>query len=169
VDLDLDLSGKRRDDPVPGYAQRLRPTARICAILAGVVVLIAVLCWFLVREAGGRPWPGLPPSVPLGLVLLSAVLILLSTRFRSSILRRAFPRSAALAIQPDVVLTAYRKATLASFLLLEVSALCGLLVALTSGSATFGIIVCVVVLFGMFTRWPRATVVDRLVRGRLAP
>ena len=169
MDLDLDLSGKRRDDPVPGYAQRLRPTARLCAILAGLVALIAVLCWFLVREAGGRPWPGLPTSVPLGLVLFSAVLILLSSRFHSSILRRAFPRSATLAIQSDAVLAAYRKATLASFLILEVSALCGLLVALTSGSATFGIIVCVVALFGMFTRWPRAAMVDRLIRGRVAP
>lgn len=169
MDLDLDLSGKRRDDPVPGYALRLRPTARLCAILAGLVALIAVLSWFLIREAGGRPWPGLPPFVPLVLVMLAAVLILLSTRFRSSILRRAFPRSTELPIQPDAVIAAYQKATLASFLILEVSALCGLLVALTSGMATYGIIVCVIVLFAMFTRWPRATVVDRLIRGRVAP
>ncbi len=67
------------------------------------------------------------------------------------------------------MIAAYQKATLASFLVLEVSALCGLLVALTSGSATFGVIVCVVTLFAMFTRWPRATVVDRLIRGRVAP
>lgn len=169
MDLDLDLSGKRRDDPTPGYALRLRPTVRLCAILAVLVALIAVLSWFLVREADGRPWPGLPPSVPLFLVMLAAVLILLSTRFRASILRRAFPRSAALPIQPDAVIAAYQKATLASFLILEVSALCGLLVALTSGAAAYGIIVCAVVLFGMINRWPRATVVDRLIRGRATP
>lgn len=169
MEFDFDLTGKRRDDPVPGYALRLRPTIRLCAILAGLVVLIAVLCWLLVREAGGRPWPGVPVSVPLVLSMLAATLLLLSTRFRSSILKRAFPRSAALAIQPDTVLAAYRKATLASFLVLEVAALTGLLLALTSGFASYGIIVCAVCLFGMAVRWPRATVADRLIRGRLAP
>jgi hypothetical protein len=57
----------------------------------------------------------------------------------------------------------------ASFLILEVAALVGLLLTLTSGAATYGIILCGVVLFGMFIRWPRATEVDRLIRGRLAP
>ncbi len=169
MDFDLDLTGKRRDDPVPGYAQRLRPTTRICAVLAGVVVLIGVLCWFLIRMAGGRPWPGIPTTVPLMLSMFAAVLILLSTRFRSSMLRRAFPRSAVLAVSPDTVLAAYKKATVASFLFLEVAALVGLLLTLTSGAATYGIILCGVVLFGMFIRWPRATEVDRLIRGRLAP
>jgi hypothetical protein len=169
MELDLDLSGKRRDDPVPGYALRLRPTARICAVLAGVVVLLAVLCWLLIRVAGGRPWPGIPTSVPLMLSMLAAVLILLSTRFRSTMVRRAFPRSAALAVNPDAVLAAYQRATLASFMILEVAALLGLLLALTSGVATYGIILCGVVLFAMSIRWPRATEVDRLIRGRLAP
>lgn len=167
--MDLDLTGKRRDDPVPGYAQRLRPTARICAALTGVVVLLAFLCWFLIRMAGGRPWPGIPTSVPLMLSMLSAVLILLTSRFRSSMLRRAFPRSAELAVNPDTVLAAYQRATLASFLILEVAALLGLLLALTSGLATYGIILCGVVFFGMLIRWPRAAEVDRLIRGRAAP
>lgn len=169
MDFDLDLIGKRRDDPVPGYAQRLRPTARICAVLAGLAVLVAVLCWVLIRMAGGRPWPGIPRSVPLMLSMLAAVLILLSTRFRSSMLRRAFPRSAVLAVSPDAVLAAYQRATIASFLFLEVAALLGLLLTLTSGVATYGIILCGVVLFGMSIRWPRAAEVDRLIRGRLAP
>lgn len=169
MDFDLDLTGKRRDDPVPGYAQRLRPTARICAVLAGLVVLIGVLCWLLIRMAGGRPWPGIPTTVPLMLSIFGAVLILLTTRFRSSILKRAFPRSAELAVSPDTVLAAYKKATVASFLILEVAALVGLLLTLTSGAATYGIILCAVVLFAMFIRWPRATEVDRLIRGRLAP
>ncbi|HEV2854783.1 MAG TPA: hypothetical protein VHC97_18460 [Thermoanaerobaculia bacterium] len=167
--MDLDLTGRQRDDPVPGYAQRLQPTARLCAALAGVVALLAVLCWLLVHEAGGRPWPGIPYTVPLVLAMLSAMLILLSSRFRSSMLRRAFPRSAELAVNPDVVLAAYRRATLASFMILEASAVLGLLVALTSGSATYGIVLCAVAAFGMLTRWPRGTEVDRLVRGRARP
>lgn len=167
--MELDLTGKRRDDPVPGYTQRLRPTARICAALAGVVVLLAVLCWFLVHQAGGRRWPGIPPSAPLVFAMLSAMVILLSSRFRSSVLRRAFPRSSELAVHPDAVLAAYQKATLASFMILEVSALLGLLVALTSGFATYGIVLCAVALAGMLTRWPRGSEVDRLVRGRARP
>jgi hypothetical protein len=169
MDLELDLTGKRRDDPVPGYTQRLRPTVRLCAALMGVVALVALLCWLLVREAGGRPWPGVPYTLPLVLAALSAMLILLSSRFRSAMLRRAFPRSAQLAVNPDAVLAAYRRATLASFLILEASAVLGLLVALTSGSATYGIILCAVAAFGMLTRWPRGTEVDRLVRGRAKP
>jgi hypothetical protein len=164
--VDLDLSGKRRDDPVPEYARRLRPLRRICAALAGAVALYAVLAWVLFRQAGGAV-PGVPAAVPLILTLLATMLILLSSRFRSSILRRAFPRSAALPIDPEAVLGAYWRATLFSFALLETVALLGLLVALTSGSATYGIVVCLVSSLGMLTRWPRASEVDRLVRGHL--
>src|SRR4051812_49973451 len=100
-DVDLDLTGRRRDDPTPEYARRLRPVTRICAALAGSVALFAVLSWFLTREAGGHPVPGLPPSVPLGLALLAAVLILLSSRLRSSILRRGLPPPAGPGPEPD--------------------------------------------------------------------
>jgi hypothetical protein len=96
-------------------------------------------------------------------------MILLSSRFRSSILRRAFPRSAALAVDPEAVLAAYQRATRISFLILETAALLGLVVALTSGSAGYGIVLCIASLFGMLTRWPRGAEVDRLVRGRAAP
>jgi hypothetical protein len=167
--VDLDLSGRRGDDPVPGYARRLRPVARICASLAGSVVLFAVLSWVLVRQTGGRSLPGLTPNVPVAIALLAAMLILLSSRFRSTVLRRAFPRSAALAVNPDAVLAAYQRATLVSFAILAVAALLGLLVALASGSAFYGIILCIASAFGMLTRWPRAAEVDRLVRGRAKP
>lgn len=167
--MDLDLTGRRRDDPTPEYARRLRPVTRICAALAGSVALFAVLSWFLTRQAGGRPVPGLPPSVPLGLALLAAVLILLSSRLRSSILRQAFPRSAALQVNPDTVLAAYGRAALASFAILELAALLGLGISLTSGSEYYGIVLCVAGLFGMLTRWPRASEVDRLLRGRGTP
>lgn len=164
--MDLDLSGKRRDDPVPGYARRLRPLRRICAAMAGAVALFAVLSWLLVSQAGGAV-PGAPPALPLTLSLLAAMLILLSSRFRWSILRRAFPRSPALPVDPEAVLAAYGRATLISFAILETAALLGLLVALTSGSATYGVVLCLVSSFGMLSRWPRATEVDRIVRGRL--
>jgi hypothetical protein len=164
--VDVDLLGKRRDDPVPGYAWRLRPLRRICAGLAGAVALFAVLSWLLVRQAG-EAVPGAPPALPLTFTLLAAMLILLSSRFRSSILRRAFPRSPALPIDPEAVLTAYWRATLISFAILETAGLIGVLVALTSGSATYGVVLCAISAFGMLTRWPRATEVDRLVRGRL--
>jgi hypothetical protein len=168
MDLDLDLTGRRRDDPTPEYARRLRPVIRICAALGGSVLLLAVLSWALTRDLR-RPIPGLPPAVPLALALLAAVLILLSSRLRSSVLRRAFPRSAVLPPQPDAVISAYGKATLAGFAILESAALLGLLVSLTSGSAYFGIVLCVAALFGMLTRWPRASEVDRLLRGRVRP
>ena len=163
--MDLDLTGRRRDDPTPEYARRLLPVTRVCRALVGTVVLFGILSWTLTREAGG----GLPPMVPLSLSLLAAVMILLSSRFRSSMLKRAFPRSAELRPNPDTVLAAYGKATLISFAILEVAALLGLLVSMTSGSAYYGLVLCVATLFAMVTRWPRAAEVDRLLRGRAAP
>jgi hypothetical protein len=162
--MDLDLTGRRRDDPTPEYARRLRPVRRLCLALAGAVVLFAILSGFL-----AWPIPGAPPVVPLSMSLLAAMLILLSSRFRSSILRRAFPRSAALALNPETVLAAYARSTLASFAILTAAALLGVMVSLTSGSALYGVILCLVSLFGMLTRWPRASEVDRLVRGRATP
>lgn len=162
--MDLDLTGRRRDDPVPGYARRLRPLRRICAALAAGVALFAILSWLLVRQAG-EAVPGTPPAVPLTLSLLAGILILLSSRFRSSILRRAFPRSPVLPVGSEAVLAAYGRATLVSFVLLEAATLLGLVVALVSGSATYGVVLCAAGAFGMATRWPRAAEVDRLVRG----
>jgi hypothetical protein len=161
--VDLDLSGRRHDDPVPGYARRLHPLRRLCAALAGAVVLFGVLSWVLVHQAG-ESLSAVPSAVPLALSLLAAVLILLSSRFRSNLLRRAFPRTAVLPVDSEAVLAAYGKATLLSFALLEAAALAGLLVALTSGSAAYGIVLCLASAFGMVTRWPRAAEVDRLIR-----
>lgn len=164
--MDLEFIGQRRDDPVPGYARRLRPLRRICAALVGAVALFAALSWLLVRQAGAAV-PGTPAALPLSLTLFAAILILLSSRFRGSVLRRAFPRNAALPIDPEAVLAAYSRATLVSFAILETAALAGVLVALTSGSATYGVCLCLASAFAMLTRWPRADEVDRLVRGRL--
>ena len=167
MDLDLDLSGRRRDDPIPRYTERLRPAVRICSFQLGTVVLFGLICWGLTRRSGSLP--RLPPAVPLTLSLLGALLILLSSRFRSSTVRRAIPRSAALPIYPDAVLAAYKRGTLLSFAILEFAALLGVGVAVTSGAAIYGIVLCVVSAFAMLTRWPRASEVDRLVRGRATP
>jgi hypothetical protein len=163
-DLDLDLTGRRRDDPVPGYALRLRPAVRICTFQLGTVVLLGVLCWALTRQGGGIP--GLPTAVPLVLSLLAAMMILLSSRFRSTPVRRAIPRSPVLPVNPDTVLAAYKRGTLWSFAVLEFAAVLGIGVALTTGSGTYGIVLCLASAFCMLTRWPRVTELDRLIRGR---
>lgn len=166
MDLDLDLSGRSRDDPVPRYADRLRPAARICAFQFGTVVLFALICWGLAQKGGGMIVRGLPPSVPLILSLFAALLILLSSRVRSSTVRRAIPRSAALPIHPDAVLAAYKRGTLQSFAILEFAALLGIVEVVTSGLAAYGIVLCLASAFAMLTRWPRASEVDRIIRGR---
>jgi hypothetical protein len=163
-ELDLDLTGRRRDDPVPGYALRLRPAVRICTFQLGTVVLLALLCWVLTRQGGGIP--GLPTTVPLVLSLLAAAMILLSSRFRSTPVRRAIPRSPVLPVHPDAVLAAYKRGTLLSFAILEVAAILGIGVALTTGSGTYGIVLCLASAFCMLTRWPRASELDRLIRSR---
>jgi hypothetical protein len=164
--VDLDLIGKRHDDPVPGYALRLRPLRRICAALLGAVALFGFLSWLLVSQAGAAV-AGAPPALPLSLSFFAAMLILFSSRFRWTILRRVFPRSAALPVDPEAVLAAYGKGTLISFAILETAALVGLLVALTSGSPTYGVLLCFICAVAMATRWPRGSEVDRIVRGRL--
>jgi hypothetical protein len=167
ADLDLDLTGRRRDDPVPGYALRLRSAVRIGAFQLGTVALFAVLCWAVTRQGGGIP--GLPSTVPLVLSLLAAMMILLSSRFRSTPVRRAIPRSPALTVNPDAVLAAYKRGTLLSFAVLEFAALLGIGVAVTSGSGIYGVVLCIASALAMLTRWPRASEVDRLVRGLAKP
>jgi hypothetical protein len=163
-ELDLDLTGRRRDDPVQGYALRLRLAARICAFQLGTVALLALLCWALTRQ--GRGIPGMPTTMPLVLSLLAAAMILLSSRFRSTPVRRAIPRSPVLPVQPDAVLAAYKKGTLLSFAILEFAAILGVGVAVATGSAAYGIVLCLASAFCMLTRWPRASELDRLIRGR---
>lgn len=149
------------------FARRLRPLRRLCAALAGGVVLVAALSWVLLGPAGVRPLP-LPDAVPLAVTAAAAILILLSSRLRSSIVRRSFPTRPELQPQPEAVLAAYRRATLVSFALLEGAALLGLMVALLSGRLLYGLVLCAAALLGMLTRWPRATEVDRLLRGRVS-
>lgn len=168
LDHDLDLTGRRRDDPIPGYALRLRGVARLCAALLAGAGVFAILSWVLTRPGTWRPIPHLP-LVPLLASVLAAVLILLISRVRSSILRPAIPRSPELKAQPEAVLAAYARAAAAIFALLEGAALLGLAVALLSGSASYGIVICAAAAFGMLASWPRAAEVDRLLQGRAKP
>jgi hypothetical protein len=131
------------------------------------VVLLEALAWLLLRPGGFSP-PPLPDAVPLSITAAAAILILLSSRLRSGIVRRSLPNHPALQPQPEAVLAAYKRATVASFAMLEAAGILGLLVALLSGRLLYGIILCLAALLGMLTRWPRAAEVDRILRRRLS-
>lgn len=165
--MDLDLTGRRSDDPIPEYARRLQPLIRWCGSVFGLPILFGALSWVLVGEPGDAPM--LPRAARISLAVLAAILILLSSRFRSTTLRRAFPRSAELEASPDTVLAAYQRATRISFLILAAASFLGLVVALGAGLAIYGLILCAASAIAMLTRWPRATEVDRLVRRRASP
>lgn len=146
---------------------RLAPLRQLCRTLAFCVVLWAGLIWLFVEGETFRPIPGLPPGLPLTLTVGATVLLLLGSRLRSSIVRRAFPGQAGLPLAEEAVIAAYRRATLVSFALLEGAALLGLVIAGLSGSAWYGHVLCAVALLGMLTRWPRASELDRILRGRM--
>lgn len=161
----MELFSQITDDPLEQIAGRLRLVKRLCLAFAGGALLWGALSWLLVDRLGARPF-AVPEPLPLALIGTALVLVLLSSKVRSGILRRALPRSAALAINREAVIAAYQRATLASFALLEIAAVLGLLVALLTAMPSYGVIVCGAVLFAMLTRWPRAGEVDRLIRGR---
>lgn len=150
-------------------AQRLQNLRRICSALAISVWAYGMAALLLVDYEGGRPVAPVPGMVPLSLTGLAAVLILLSSRIRTTILRRALRQNPALPINGEVVLAAYQRATILSFAVLEAAALLGLLVALLSGKTSYGLILCGAALLGMFSRWPREVEVDRLIRGKASP
>lgn len=158
--------------PDPKIVEGLRTLRGICLVLAVAVGLYAVLTWFLVEGFQLSP-KGMPEVVPVSLTFLAMVLILLSSRLRTSILRGALRSglrsSQLLGVNLDTLIAAYRRATLVSFLILEFAALLGLLIGLLSGIAFYGIFLCAASLFAMVTRWPRPEEVDRLARGRATP
>lgn len=128
-----------------------------------------VLSWLLVEGLGIRFNQGVPDAVPIVLTAVAMVLILLSSRLRTTILRGSIPRNPAIPIDVEKVLRAYRKATLASFATLVAASLLGLLIALLSGIAFYGIFLCIAAAFAMFTRWPRLVDADRISRGLRSP
>lgn len=146
--------------------QKLR---RICTALATSVWIYGLAVLLLVDYEGGRPMIPVPGMVPLSLTGLAAVLILLSSRIRTTILRKVLRQNPALPIDGAKVIDGYQRATLLSFATLEAAALLGLLVALLSGKTSYGLILCGAALLGMFSRWPRETELDRLIRGKASP
>jgi len=150
-------------------AVRIRPLRVMCGVLAGVVGVCAVTAWMLVEGLGIRWTQGVPDAVPLGLTVFTMMLILLSSRLRSSLLRRAFPKTPGVEINLETLLNAYQQATLVSFAVLTAAAFLAVLVALFSGTAFYGIFLCIAAAFAMFTRWPNLHDADRLARGRRSP
>jgi hypothetical protein len=153
-------------DPDGRIAKSLRPLRLLCGALAGTVGLYAVLSWVLLEGMAYRPLHGIPPAVPVSLTAFAMIMLLLSSRLRTNILRKAVPAGTGLPVNLDRLLEAYRRATLTSFAVLEGAALLGLAVALLSGTAFYGIVLGAASLVSMFTRWPQVTDVDRIARGR---
>ena len=150
-------------------AQRLRRLRTACTALAATVLAFAVAGWFLIEGFQLRPFGKVPEALPLSMTFLAAVLILLASRLRSAILRGALPSNRLLPIDLGNLMSAYQRATLLSFAILEMAALMGLLVALLSGSSFYGVVLCVASFLSMLLRWPKARELDRLARGRLVP
>lgn len=149
--------------------QRLRTLRAICLALAASVAVYAGLSWLLLRVVRVEALAGLPNAAPLTLTALAMILILLSSRLRSVLLRRAFPRTTGLSVSEEGLVAAYQRATLVSFALLEGAGALGLVVALLSGEPFYGVALCAAALLAMATRWPNEGEVDRILRGRLVP
>lgn len=150
-------------------APRLRNLRRLCNALAVLILVCLVVTAFLLANTPRPPWLYLPDAIPISLTVFSMILILLSSRLRSTILRRGIPRNPALKPETETVLASYKRATLISFLLLETAALFGIGVALVSWTWYYSLILCIAVLLAMFTRWPNAGELGRILRGRLVP
>lgn len=148
---------------------RLRRLRTVCAVLAGFVLAYGIAGWFLIEGFQLRPFGKVPEALPLSMTFLAAVLILLASRLRTAILRSGLPSHRLIPIDPGNLLSAYQRATLVSFAVLELAALMGLLVALLSGSSFYGVVLCVASFLSMLLRWPQARELDRLARGRVSP
>lgn len=150
-------------------AARIRPLRVMCGVLAGMVGACAVTAWMLVEGLGVRLNQRVPDAVPLSLTVFAMVMILLSSRLRTSLLRRAIPRAPSSEINLETLLSAYQQASLVSFAVLTAAAVLAVLVALFSGTAFYGIFLCIAAAIAMFTRWPSLRDADRIARGRRAP
>ena len=148
------------------------PIARlriVCKVLAACVLAYGIAGWLLIEGFQLRPFGKVPEALPLSMTFLAAVLILLASRLRTAILRSGLPSNRMIPTDMGSLLSAYQRATLVSFAVLEIAALMGLLVALLSGSAFYGVVLCVASFLSMLLRWPKANELDRLARGRVSP
>lgn len=141
----------------------------ICKVLAALVLAYGVAGWFLIEGFQLRPFGKVPDALPLSMTFLAAVLILLASRLRTAILRSGLPSNRMIPSDMGNLMSAYQRATLVSFAVLEIAALMGLLVALLSGSAFYGVVLCLASFLSMLLRWPKAQELDRLARGRVSP
>jgi hypothetical protein len=156
-------------DPEGRIAASLRPLRLLCGALAAAVGLYAVLSWLLLEGMAYGPQQGIPRSVPLSMTMFAIIMILLSSRLRTNILRKALAGGITAPASLERVLEAYRRATLTSFAMLEGAAIVGMVVALVTGTVFYGIALGAASLVAMFTRWPRVADVDRIARGRRSP
>lgn len=148
---------------------RLRRLRLACKVLAATVLAYALAGWFLIEGFQLRPFGKVPDALPLAMTFFSAVLILLASRLRTAILRGGLPSNRLIPTDLGNLVSAYQRATLVSFAVLELAALMGLIVALLSGSAFYGVVLCLASFLSMLLRWPKAQEVDRLARGRVSP
>jgi hypothetical protein len=153
----------------PRIPASLRPLRLLCAVLAACVALFSIVPWVVLEGLAVRPLPGVPGAVTVSMTVFAMILLLLSSRLRTNILRKSIPATPGLPLSLERLLEGYRRGTLVSFALLEFAALVGLFVALLSGTAFYGIALGAASLISMATRWPRDTDVDRIARGRRSP
>jgi hypothetical protein len=156
-------------DPAGLIRPRLRKLRVIGTGFLWSILVFAILSWLFVEGLDKRPVQRMPTAVPLSLTALSMILLLLSSRVRSNTLRKAMLSAHGLPVDPLRLFAAYHRATLNSFLMLECAAALGVLVALLSHTAFYGIALCAASAAGMLTRWPNPDDFDRLARGRRAP
>jgi hypothetical protein len=156
-------------DPDGRIAKSLRPVRTISTVLAVAVGLVSVLSWVLLEGLGIHRLRGVPAAVPVSMTAFSMILLLLSSRMRSNIVRKAIPSTPGLPMSFERLLEGYRRATLVSFLMLEGAALAGFAVALLTGTAFYGMVLGAASLVSMATRWPRVTDFDRIASGKRSP
>src|SRR5262249_52435141 len=113
-------------DPDGRIAKSLKPVRIIAAALAIAVGAICILSWVLLEGLAIHHPRGVPPAVPVSLTAFSMILLLLSSRLRSNILRKAIPTTLGLPMSLDRLLESYRRATVVTFLMLVCAALAGL-------------------------------------------
>jgi hypothetical protein len=157
----MDTYGHPGEPPPAAARPRLANLRVICAALAVSSALMGFLSWLLVEQMGLRETVPDLPGLPLSLTVAATVLILLASRIRSGLLRR-IPRPAQ--PDPEAVLAAYQRATIASFALFEGAAVLGLLLALITGEVRYGLIFSLAAVLSMLVRWPRQGEVNRLLR-----
>jgi hypothetical protein len=145
---------------------RLRTLRLLCGAMLGSVLLLAAASIVAVRLVAARPMAS--TVVSLTLTLLAATLILATSRLQASILGRtgrgALRDPAAAPDLAAAIVSAYGRATIAGFALLDAAAALGLIVAGVTATARYALVICGVAGLGMLVRWPRRAAALRLLR-----